>query len=130
MNNHIPVDELTTGTEPGTLARLNPQILQSPTSSWWSRLKPATKSDLDKAVQIILMKVSQEAASLDALTAQLKTAQTNITNRLAVLKSAVDNLDEDLPDAAAAALDELTTEVESFGGIAPPTVPPATAPAS
>ncbi len=101
----------------------------------------ATKEDIQRLETIIRqieqnlsMKVSQEAAVINAALAQFKKAQAEILAKIAALQAAVDNQDEELPSevtdalaqltAAAQAADNIVPDVTDVTDLPPPTFPP------
>ena len=99
--------------------------MNSGIGGWWSHLTPATKKDLDKAVDKIMATVQELNTKLTAINAQLDKATAEIVDEINKLKAALNNVD--LPADAQASLDALTTKVQALDDLNPdaPTPPPA-----
>lgn len=88
-------------------------------SGWggWSRLKPATQSDLNAIEKKVMAKLSELQAQLDALNAQLAKATAEIVAEIQNLKDQLANTE--IPAGAQASLDALVAKAQSLDDLNP-----------
>ncbi len=96
---------------------------KSPRAGIWSDLRWATKADLQRVADTILMKISELAAQIQNVTTQVDAVATSLNKAQADLTAELDNLkqqlaDQTLPDDAQASLDALTAKVAALGPVA------------
>lgn len=86
-----------------------------------SGLRPATKADIEKATDKIIMKLSDLQAKLDALKVQLDKTKAEILAEVENLKKQL--ADVELPEGATASLEALTGKVQELDDLNPDAAP-------
>lgn len=82
----------------------------------WSRLKPATKQDLDEMVEEIMAKIQESTDKLSAAEDRIELALSGVTTDIADLKVLIEELrvSSEVPPADQFLLDQVVARAESI----------------
>ena len=92
--------------------------------SWWnwfkSRFLPATKHDLEKHTEIILMKAAEVVSLVTNLTDQVNKIKVEVEK----LQDAIDNSADEVPQAVVDAMGGLQAAIQGVDDLNPDAAPP------